>query len=215
MANRKKRAQRKLDAGDSYQVGPGTLVTLSYELYDAEGDLVEAALPPDGLVFLHGFGQVIAALEQGVAGMCVGQARRLNLGPAQAFGVRDPEKIIEVDRAELPAEVEIGDEMTADLEEGGGAVALTVLELCDDLAVLDANHPLAGQKVELDVVVEDVRPATELEMEQAAALLESNQGRGPGTLIPADRLLKRSPRQFGDTPDDSARSNQRPPIRVA
>ena len=212
MTKRTRRADRSFDKG-AYQVGPGTVVTLSYELYDAEGDLVEAALPPDGLEYLHGFGQLVPELERGLEGMAPGQARRLRLGPEQAFGLRDPAKVIEEDRTELPEDVAIGDELLADAEEGAEPVSLTVLELSDEGAVLDANHPLSGQQVELDVVVEAVRPATSPEMEAAAALLESG-GAPLRALIPTERLLKRSARQNAGVPGAPAHPNGTPP-RVA
>jgi FKBP-type peptidyl-prolyl cis-trans isomerase SlyD len=174
------------------QVGPGTVVALSYELYDADGELVGASHPAEPWVVVIGYGQSPPALEAALSGLVAGQARKVRLDVGQAFGPRDAEAIIEVARDELPEDLQVGDELEAEAEAGGVAVTLKVLEITDDLAVLDANHPMAGQPVELDVVVEDVRPATSDELEAAEAAIQRDPPDRMQTLLPADRLLKRS-----------------------
>jgi FKBP-type peptidyl-prolyl cis-trans isomerase SlyD len=176
------------------QIGPGTVVALSYELYDGEGELVEASHPATPLVFVSGYGQVEPALEVALSGLVAGQARRVRLEPEEAFGNRDPAAIIEVSRDELPPDIAVGDELDAERDDRG-LVTLKVLEVTDSQVVLDANHPLAGQVVELDVVVEEVRPARREELAAAEAALEAEARRDMQALLPADRLLKRGLRE--------------------
>lgn len=163
---------------------------MSYEIVDAEGDVIESSDESQPLEFLFGYGQVAPALERAVEGLAPGEARRTRLDPGEAFGHRDPQALVEIDRAELPDGVGVGDELSADDEEGG-VVVLRVVELTGDLAVLDTNHPLAGQRVELDVVVEFARPASSEEIARAALALESAEG-ASRTLLPAEQLLKRT-----------------------
>jgi FKBP-type peptidyl-prolyl cis-trans isomerase SlyD len=167
------------------------VVALSYELYDAEGELAGASHPAEPWVVVIGYGQSPPALEAALSGLVAGQARKVRLGVAEAFGPRDPEAIIEVARDELPADLRIGDELEAEPESGGPPVTLKVLEITDTVAILDTNHPMAGQPVELDVVVEDVRPATSAELEAAEAAIQGDPPDPMQTLLPADRLLKR------------------------
>lgn len=171
-------------------VGPEVLVTFSYDLYDGEGEWVEASDPAQPPTFLHGFGQVVPAVERALEGGRVGQLFRIQLSAAEAYGERDEAAIIEVARTELPAEVALGAEFEAENEDGRG-VWLKVLELDDERAVLDANHPLAGQKVELDVTIEALQTASSEQISEALARLEQSAGRGVQTLLPAERLLKR------------------------
>ena len=49
--------------------------------------------------------------------------------------------------------------------EDGQVQLLTIKEVVDDTITLDANHPLAGQTLHFDVQIEDVREATEEEIE--------------------------------------------------
>jgi FKBP-type peptidyl-prolyl cis-trans isomerase SlyD len=173
-----------------FQAGPGTVVALSYELYDAEGELVEASDEAPVEVLL-GFGEASPALERALEGLSAGDERTVSLSPDEAFGPRDPDAFIQVDRAELPEGVAVGDELQADRENGGGVVPLKVVEISDEVAVLDTNHPLAGQRVKLRARVLSVRPATEAEMGRAAERLSRDPGPGEGALLPAERLLRR------------------------
>lgn len=188
MPKRKKRTRDR--ATTAYQVGPGTMVTLAYDLYDAEGELVEAADSTESLEFVFGYGQVAPALEQAIDGMSVGTEKRVFMPAKMAFGERDPEAILTVARDELPEDIAEGDELTAEGEDGSD-VHLKVLELSDEVAVVDTNHPLAGQDVIFDLFVESVRPATETELARAVQLLASGDGQASESLIPAARLLKR------------------------
>ena len=67
-----------------------------------------------------------------------------------------------------PDVVAVGDELVAESPDGDEAV-LRVIEVKPDVVVLDGNHPLAGETLHYSVVVRDVRPATDEEIERAAA----------------------------------------------
>jgi FKBP-type peptidyl-prolyl cis-trans isomerase SlyD len=175
----------------SFQVGPGTVVHVSYQLFDAEGELVETSEGELELAFLFGYGQLAPALEQALAGARVGEERRLKLTPRQAFGERDPEQILHVERAEFPPELAVGDEFEAE-DESGDSRSLVVLEVTEDTVVLDSNHPLAGQAVTVSLQVEAVRPARGDEISAAEIALES-LGFDGESLLPASRLVRPRP----------------------
>ena len=169
-----------------YPVGPEMRVALGYRLYDAEGELVEASAEEDTFEVLFGLGQLSPELEQLLEGARVGQVRSIELPAHRAFGARDPERVIEVDRSELPSDVQVGDELGAETE-AGEPVVLRVLELEADFAVLDSNHPLADQAVRLELTIEDVWPATSEELAEAEAALAEAEG----PLIDPASLLRR------------------------
>ncbi|MGE0326307.1 MAG: peptidylprolyl isomerase [Polyangiaceae bacterium] len=170
----------------AYAVAPEMRVALGYRLYDAEGELVEASGEDDSFEVLFGLGQLSPELEQLLEGARVGQVRSIELSAARAFGLRDPERVIEVDRTELPEDVQVGDELCAETD-AGEPVVLRVLELEPEFAVLDSNHPLADQSVRLELVIEDVWPATSQEIAEAEALLVE----ADGPLIDPSSLLRR------------------------
>ena len=171
-------------------VGPEVHVTFSYDLYDGDGEWVESSNPVEPPSFLFGFGQMVPAVERALDGGRVGHVRRVRLSAREAYGERIESALIEVDRAELPADVAVGDELQAE-DTVGQAVCLKVLEVADDRVVLDTNHPLAGQSVELDITIEQLELACAKDVSEALARLEQSAERGVQSLLPAERLLKR------------------------
>jgi len=55
----------------------------------------------------------------------------------------------------------------------GESKLVSVTEIRDDVVVLDANHPLAGQVLNFMIAIVDVRDATQAELTQGS-LDESN-----------------------------------------
>jgi FKBP-type peptidyl-prolyl cis-trans isomerase 2 len=183
-----------------FQVGPDTLVEISCSVFDAEGECVE---PSDGeatLAFVVGYGQLPAKLENALFGALPGQSRRVRLSAREAFGPRDPEAIIEVDRAEFADDITPGDEFEAE-HESGETVVLKVLEVNEEFVTLDTNHPLSGQAVELELFVHDVRPASSRELAEAQDELDAAMAAAEAddeaaetqmsSVLPVERLLRR------------------------
>jgi FKBP-type peptidyl-prolyl cis-trans isomerase SlyD len=182
-----------------FHVGPETVVSLAYAVYDAEGERVEASERPLEVVFGHG--QLLPELEAAIEGLSAGDKKTVRLRPEQAYGRRDPTALIEVDRSEFPDDVAPGDRYEAETEEGE-TVVLRVVEVLDDAVVVDTNHPLADQTVRFELEVTAVRPASEAELLAAAARLEAGNQPDP-PLVPLRRLLEGGRRRYESERDES------------
>jgi FKBP-type peptidyl-prolyl cis-trans isomerase SlyD len=143
-----------------------TVVTLTFELFDAEDNLLEATEQP--IAYLHGgHSGMLPKLEEALTNRKVGDAVSVTVEPVDAFGDFDPDliKIEAIDR--LPPEIEVGMQFEAfanpDDEEGSGMV-FTVTDIADGKVVLDGNHPWAGKQLRFECRIVDVRPATEDEV---------------------------------------------------
>jgi FKBP-type peptidyl-prolyl cis-trans isomerase SlyD len=142
------------------RIDPGTVVTLAYELRDADGD----ALEEDGaeMAYLHGgFGGIFPKVEAALAGKKAGDEASLTLEPVDAFGEYDAELLRVEPRERFPAEVEVGmrfEGVPGDREEE--ALIYTVTDVTADTVVVDGNHPLAGERLWFRCAVKDVRRAT-------------------------------------------------------
>jgi FKBP-type peptidyl-prolyl cis-trans isomerase SlyD len=183
-----------MDAG--YQVGPETVVSIGYAVYDAEGERVGTGEEP--LEFVFGYAQLLPALEQAIEGMRVGESKAVSLRPEQAYGRRDPTAVVEVERDEFPPDVAQGDRFEAE-NEAGDLIVLRVVEVTDDAVVVDTNHPLADQTVRFELDVRSVRPATEAELQAAAERLESGENgslQPEQGLVPLQRLLEGGRRRY-------------------
>lgn len=153
------------------EAGPDALVTVTYRLFDQAGELVDDVSEPLGFVF--GCAQVVPALERGLRGARAGDRRTIEASPDEAFGEREEEALLEVDRRDFPGGdvVEVGDEIMATRPDGV-EVAHTVVEVTDEVVLVDLNHPLAGQRVRFEVEVVGVRPATDEELDAAQAAVD-------------------------------------------
>jgi FKBP-type peptidyl-prolyl cis-trans isomerase SlyD len=177
---------------DGYQLGPGVWTRLKYRAFDAEGEALEPEAVETGCVF--GYGALLPGLEAALAGKRAGARIAVELEPRDAFGRRDPARLVEVERDEFPPDVAPGDRFDAE-QDDGTPIVLSVLEVAENCVVLDLNHPLAGQRVRFEVEVLEARPASADELALAEAALQGEPEGPEEPLIDPARLLRRGSRR--------------------
>ncbi len=144
-----------------------TVVTMTFELFDSEGALLEST--PEPITYLHGgHSGMLPKLEEVLNGKKAGDSVSVDVEPADAFGDYDPAlvKIEPVDR--LPQEAEVGmqfETYTATETDPDAGIVYTITDIADGKAVLDGNHPWAGKRLRFDCRIIDVRAATAEEVE--------------------------------------------------
>ena len=111
-----------------------------------DSSLVEGRTP---LEVQLGQGQLIPGFENGLIGMEVGDKKMLEIEPDQAYGLRNEELIIEIEKTKVPENVEVG--MMLQTFGPMGPSIVKVIEIKDDTIVIDANHPLAGEKLTFEL----------------------------------------------------------------
>lgn len=153
------------------RVRPDTVVSLAYRLCDERGQLLSVVSRRRPLRYVHGYAQVLPGLEAAVEGWAVGQRGSMWLEPDEAFGQRDDDAIVELDRADVRRRVRVGDELLARGTDGE-EIAMRIIEVAGDLVRADLNHPLAGRRVRFEVEVCGLRDATDAELDEARAEVE-------------------------------------------
>jgi FKBP-type peptidyl-prolyl cis-trans isomerase SlyD len=144
-------------------VAQNTVVSLSYELYDGDGKLIEKADTP--LVYLHGgYSGIFPLVEKALDGKAVGDTCRIHLPPGDAFGEYDAELVRVETRDQFPAEIAVGMQFEGQTDRPGEVIIYTVTDIAEDKVVVDGNHPLAGQTLNFQCVVSEVRAATQEEL---------------------------------------------------
>ena len=148
------------------KIDDDTFVTIDVEMYDAQGNLLEKSDEP--LTYLHGHADVFSRIEEELRGKETDANVSVHLEPEEAFGDYDPELVTLVRVEDLGEGAAVG--MRVD-GAGVGALAAeyTVTDIAEGMAVLDANHPLAGFALRFEIRVVDVRAATAEEIESADA----------------------------------------------
>ena len=139
------------------QAEHGSRVKVHYTGRLDDGTVFDSSEGREPLAFTIGLGQMIPGFEQGVIGMEVGQARVINIAATDAYGEYRPEGVLDVQRSEIGAEMEleVGMRLQA-TQEGGRRVDMQVIAITDDTVTLDANHPLAGKDLTFDIQVVEV-----------------------------------------------------------
>jgi FKBP-type peptidyl-prolyl cis-trans isomerase 2/predicted Fe-Mo cluster-binding NifX family protein len=133
----------------------GRMVTVEYELKDTNGTVLNSSAETGPMRFIFGAGQIFAPVEQALAGLEPGGQAVAEVPAAEGFGERNEKNVFEVPRSELPPSVTVGTTVTAESQQGM-RFPLVVMDLNDDVARLDANHPLAGKDVVFDMTVKAV-----------------------------------------------------------
>lgn len=144
-------------------IAMNTVVSITYELRDSDGNVLEASADP--VSYLHGgYDGIFPRVEEELHGKKVGDSVELGLEPADAFGDYDEELVQIEPQSAFPGEkVEIGMQFEGE-DPTGDVVLYTVTDVADGKVVVDGNHPWAGEKVSFKCTVTGIRPATKEEI---------------------------------------------------
>ena len=147
------------------KIAKDTVVSLRYELSDAEGELLEKVEEP--VSYLHGgYDGIFPLVEEELHGKAVGDQCRVTMQPDDAFGEYDHTLVMVEPRSAFPEEIEVGMQFEGGPESADDEDYLlyTVVEMDDDEVTVDGNHPLAGKTLTFNCTVTGVRPATAEEL---------------------------------------------------
>ncbi len=150
------------------------VVSLVWRLEDSQGSLIDELTEP--VEFFFGGDDLLAKVEEALAGQAVGFEAQLHLEPEHAFGDYDSALVFFEARSIFSEVIDVG--MSFDgVPEGAATQGMpteavyTITEVYPDHVVLDGNHPLAGIALRLDLTVRGVREATPLEIEAGSVSL--------------------------------------------
>ena len=153
------------------KIAKNTVVSVAYKLSDAQGNVIEESDEP--MVYLHGgYDGTFPKIEEALDGHEQGFETKLQLEPDDAFGDYDQELIKIEPRDRFPEPLEVGMQFEGTPEDGDeeiDSLIYTVTDVAEDKVVLDCNHPLAGMALRFTLSVQEVRTATEDEIEHQHA----------------------------------------------
>ncbi len=150
------------------KIEKNSVVSLRYELINAEGNGEILEKVEDPISYLHGgYDGIFPLVEEALHGKRIGDTCSVTLQPDDAFGEYEHE-LVEVEaRSAFPADVAVGMQFEGAPEESDDEdfILYTVVEVNDDEVTVDGNHPLAGKTVTFNCTVTGVRQASEEELE--------------------------------------------------
>ena len=147
-------------------VAKDRVVSIAYTLKDDGGTVLDSSAGGDDLAYLHGHDNIIPGLEEALEGATPGESISTSVGPEKGYGTYDESLQMTVPRNRMPddEELELGMQFAVQDREGNQAM-VTLTSMDDESVVLDQNHPLAGKTLHFDVTVNEVRQASDIDLE--------------------------------------------------
>lgn len=122
-----------------------------------DGKIFDSSREREPLEFVIGSGNLIPGFENGVVGMEVGESKILSIPPEEAYGARREELVIKVNIGNFPEHItpSVGLQLQM-TQPDGNHLNVIITDLTEDIATLDANHPLAGHTLHFDVELVEI-----------------------------------------------------------
>ncbi|WP_416864813.1 MAG: FKBP-type peptidyl-prolyl cis-trans isomerase [Imperialibacter sp.] len=145
------------------KIGKEKVVSIHYTLKDNEGTTLDSSVGDQPLLYIHGIGNLIPGMEEGLDGKVKGDKVEIKVSPEKGYGVRDGRMIQKMPRSAFgDQKVEVGMQFNAGTKNGQQVVTVTKVEM--DGITIDGNHALAGVELNFSVEVLDVRDASKDEL---------------------------------------------------
>lgn len=130
----------------------GDKVRIHFTGKTEDGNIFASSYGKEPLEFRIGDGQMLVGVENAIRGMTVGEQRTTRVSPEEAYGIHRQDWVFEVERSEFPSDFvpEIGMQLQVP-QSDGMFVILTILSIGKDMVKVDANHPLAGERLTFEL----------------------------------------------------------------
>jgi len=100
---------------------------------------------------------VIPGFDAGVTGMVIGEKKTIQIPVLEAYGPKQEEMIMEFPKDRFPADMvpEVG--MQLNMSNGSGQnFPVVIVDVRDEVVILYANHPLAGEDLIFDLELVEI-----------------------------------------------------------
>ena len=147
------------------QIEKNKVVGIHYTLTNDSGNKLDSSEGKDPLYFIHGAKNIVAGLEEALEGKTKGEKLNVSVPPEKGYGKKDEKRIQQIPRSEFPTKEEIKPGMQFQAEGPEGKTTVYVTKVEEETVIIDGNHPLAGEVLNFDVEIMEVRDATHEELD--------------------------------------------------
>ena len=149
-----------MDDNKDKRKGPakeGSSVSVHYRGKLDDGTEFDSSYGSDPLEVSLGKGEVIPGFENAIVGLYVGDKVTVEIPPDEAYGDPLDDLYLEIPRGDIPADIkpEIGQGVT--LQTDDGPLDAIIVNVTDEVIVIDANHPLAGEMLIFDIELVSIK----------------------------------------------------------
>ena len=140
------------------QVKENNTIKVNYTGKLSNGQIFDTSEGKEPIEFVLGQGRLIPGFEKGLIDMKLNEKKTIEIAKDQAYGDVNDNLIKEVNKTELPQDMEpkVGMGLVSKSPDGK-EINLMVVEVKDESIVIDGNNPLAGQDLIFDVEVVEIK----------------------------------------------------------
>jgi len=139
------------------QVKSGDKVKVHYHGKLTSGETFDSSAGREPLEFEVGSGMVIKGFDTGITGMKVGEKKTINIPAEEAYGSKNPDMLIDYPKNQFPTDMQLELGMPLVMSNANGQqFEVKVSEIKEDVIILDANHPLAGEELIFDIELVEI-----------------------------------------------------------
>ena len=139
------------------KVKSGDKVKVHYHGKLTNGETFDSSEGREPLEFEVGSGVVIKGFDDGVTGMNVGDKKTINIPFDEAYGPRNPDMVIEMPKEKFPKDMDLVVGLPLGMsDQNGQQFNVSIVEIKEEVVMLDANHPLAGQDLIFDLELVEI-----------------------------------------------------------
>ena len=142
-------------------VKKGDRVVVNYTGTFEDGTVFDSSYHGDHshpIEFTVGSGEIIKGFDEGVVGMEVGEEKDITILPEDAYGEKRPELIQRIPKNQFPDSEGLKEGMSVNLmTTDGQQFPATIVKIEDDAITIDLNHPLAGEKLNFKIKLEEIK----------------------------------------------------------
>ena len=133
-------------------------VTMHFSLSLSDGTPVDGTPDGEPMTFTMGDGSMIAAFEESMLGLGVGDKQQVSLEPRETFGFPEEENKHWMKKSDFDLDVELEEGLVIEFSTpAGDQVPGILMEIAEDEVLVDFNHPLAGHEVIFAVEIVDIQ----------------------------------------------------------
>jgi FKBP-type peptidyl-prolyl cis-trans isomerase SlpA len=144
------------------QIQENSTVTMHFSLHLATGEQVDSTFNARPATLTMGDGNLPEGFERHLMGLGVGDRRKVQVPPQDAFGQHNPQNIQHFKRDSFAQSEPLEVGMVMSFEDVGKNELPGVLAtLDDDFVEVDFNHPLAGKTLDFEVEIIDIKAASD------------------------------------------------------
>ena len=139
-------------------VQKGKAVSIFFSLKVDKSNKLIASRQQKTLDFIVGEKKLILGLDRELIGLEPGDKKKVTITPENGYGFRDEELVLSLNRSQLAEHIKVREGLILKRKTKSGKVVKgLVSSFNDETVMVDFNHPLAGETLQFETEIVDVK----------------------------------------------------------